>query len=250
MQKLSEIFEKLTTGELSQVSIGGANSGELLEKDYRAVGNHVMLGLTALYKRFDLKRSLLVVELVPDLTEYMLHSRYAVNGKQTNEPVRYIIDSMKRPFKDDILKILGVTNDEGCNLSLNDNNDRFSLRTPTIESLLVPLDVVNQVESKLPDEYKTDRLIVQYQANHANFIPRIGYFDPENTTIELPSSHTQALLYFVASRVHNPIGMGQEFNAGNNWNARYEQECQRLEADGNELEIDLGNHRARRNGWV
>lgn len=248
MQKLSQIFEQLTQGELSQVAIGGKELGQVQEEDFRALGNHVLLGLTALYKRFDLKRGRITVELQADKTSYPLQSRYAVQGKNSPELVRYIKDTVDLPFTDDILKILTISTDAGDEFSLNDYTDVFSIVTPTLESIRVPIDVVNP-PTNLPEQYKTSNLTIDYQANHPNFMPKVGFYDPERTNIELPASHTMALLYFVASRVHNPIGMGQEFNAGNNWAARYEQECQRLEDEGAEIDSLAGNTRAERGGW-
>lgn len=248
MQKLSQIFEQLTQGELSQVSMGGGEIGAIQEPHYRAIGNHVMLGLTALYKRFDLKRGQLVVELQSTRTTYPLHSKYAVMGVNSKEPVRYIKDTVDDPFRDDLLKILTITGDSGYAFNLNDYTDHFSIVTPTLESIRVPIDVVNP-GTELAKEYRTANLVIDYQANHPTFVPRVGFYDPQLTMIELPASHTQALLYFVASRVHNPIGMGQEFNAGNNWAQRYELECQRLEGEGGEIDSLAGNTRAERGGW-
>lgn len=235
-------------GELSQVAIGGAEAGVVAESNYRRLANHVVLGLTAIYKRFNLKQGQLILTLQPDQTMYALQSKFAVTGKNSSATIRYIADTVTSPFRDDIIKIQGVTSDSGFSFNLNDYTDDYSITTPTLDSLRVPLDIVNP-PNDLPKEYLTKQLVVDYDANHPNFLPKVGFFDPELTNIELPDAYTQALLYFVASRVHNPIGMGQEFNAGNNWAARYEQECLRLENDGIEINNLGGNTRAERGGW-
>lgn len=247
--KLSEIFEQLSYGELRQLHIGGAEEGQITEDNYRAVSNHVKLGLTSLYKRFDLKRGRVLVQLMDGMFSYHLQSRYAVNAKGSNAPTRWVVDTVNAPFRDDIIKILAVTSDTGAEFPLNAYADCYSVVTPTMDSIRVPEDVVNAA-SNLPDQYKTTQLLIDYQANHPVFIPRLGFIDPEMTNIELPATHLQALLYFVASRVYNPIGMGQEFNAGNNWAQRYELECRRLEDDGNEIDQGSQMDRASRNGWV
>jgi hypothetical protein len=248
MMKLSEIFEQLTTGELSQVAIGGNEQGGIDEANYRAVANHVKLGLTTLYNRFDLKRSEVDVLLMPDQYVYPLQSKYALNGKNSTEPKRWIMDTPLSPFGEDILKILVVKGDTGEEFPLNDYTNEYSVHTPTMDSIRVPVEVVTPTD-RTPVWYRTTQLMLCYQANHPNFLPRVGYFDPELTNIELPLTHLQALLYFVASRVHNPIGMGQEFNAGNNWAQRFEAECQRLEQEGREIDSTAGNTRAERGGW-
>jgi hypothetical protein len=248
MQKLSQIFEQLTQGELSQVSMGGAAAGEIGDEQYRSVGNHVMLGLTSLYKRFDLKRGQLIIELQSDRIVYPLHSKFAVEGKNSLELVRYIKDTPDDPFLDDIIKILTISGDSGYAFNLNDYTDHFSIVTPTMNSIRVPIDVVNP-GTELAKEYRTASLVVDYQANHPKFMPKIADINPMAINIELPDTHVQALLYFVASRVHNPIGMGAEFNAGNNWAQRYELECQQLEGEGGEIDSLDGNTRAQRGGW-
>lgn len=250
MMKLSQVFEQLTQGELSQVAIGGnGTTGQVAEANYRAVGNHVMLGLTSLYKRFNLKQSRLVVQLMPDIFTYPLQSKYALNNRGSTEPMRWILDSPTALFKDDIIKIHKVSTGSGYYFPINDAMDPYSVVTPTMDSIRVPADVVNATIA-LDALYSTTILQVEYQANHPNFVPRVNYFDPAHTNIELPYSHLQALLYFVASRVHNPIGMGQEFNAGNTWFAKYEAECQRLEADGAEIDNAAQVDRASRGGWI
>lgn len=249
MQKLSDIFEQLTFGELSQVNLGSTDQdGAITDDNQRKVAAHVKLGLTSLYKRFNLKQGRLTLQLFPNVDTYPLLSKYATNGAGV-EPTRWILDTPTLPYGEDILKILSVTGDSGFVFELNNYADDYSIITPTMDSLRVPALVLNPT-SDVAACYRTTKLVLDYQANHPNFLTSTGFLDPERTAIELPESHTQALLYFVASRVHNPIGMGQEFNAGNNWSQRYEAECRRLESDGNEIDEGAQIDRVRRNGWV
>lgn len=233
------------------LALGGLESeGKIAEAKQRQVMSHVTLGLTALYKRFNLKEGRLVLTLQDGQTLYPLQSKFAVNGVRSVEPVRYITDTVSVPFKDDILKIERViADDTKFELALNNEADLYSCFTPAMDTLRIPEEMV-LAGMELPDEYKTDTLTVIYRADHPYPVPRLGYFDPERVNIELPNSHLQALLYFVASRVHNPIGLTNEFNTGNNYNAKYEAECKQLEGDG--LEIDQGNshNRLRSKGWV
>jgi hypothetical protein len=75
-------------------------------------------------------------------------------------------------------------------------------------------------------------------------------FNPDNVEVELPDSHLEPLLLFVASRVHNPIGMSNEFHAGNSYYAKYEASCQQIELLN--LLVDQGSQNTRHaaNGWV
>ena len=222
--KLQEIFDQLTYGELSQLSIGGGEAGVINETNYPRVLAHINLGLTALYKRFNLKEKRIVIALQPDVDTYQLNV-------------------------DDILKIEKVITDSEFELGLNQDSDAYSCFTPTLTTLRLPKVLMYQ-GGDLPDEYITAGLTVVYRANHPKLVIRFGMLRPEATNVELPSSHLQALLYFVASRAHNPIGMTNEFNAGNNWNAKYEAACQELEFQGLQVERGVNNFKLHWNGWV
>lgn len=243
--KLKEIFDALTYGELSQVSIGGGKAGEILESAYPRVLSHINLGLTALFKRFNLKEGRLKIELQPQLEVYALNSIYAVANPK-NSLVKFIKDTADNRFMDDLVKVQAVFNDSGEEMPLNDKFDPLSITTPTLTSIRVP----SQIRENLIPELATTHLDIVYQATHPTLKVALGYFDPARVEVALPQSHLQALLYFVASRAHAPIGMREEFNASNNFYAKYEAECQQLENDGNEIDQGGGNFRLIRNGWV
>lgn len=247
--KLSYIFELLTQGELSQVFVGGEQTGQILEKSYRTMGNNVFLGLTALHKRFNLKFNSLDLKLIEGQYKYPLLQKFAVNDQYSKEPVRFILDTPTDKFKGDILKVWGVQTASGNGLVLNDYMNGLAIQSSALNVINVPMGIVDG-HNDLPDYYKTGTLKVTYVANHPQFVPSVGYFDPQMTEIDLPDSHLQALLYYIASRVSNPIGMGAEFNAGNNWSARYEAECQNLEARGNMVDRSGQIDVIRRGGWA
>lgn len=212
---------QLTYGELSQVHIGGLEQGEIKEKNYDSVISHINVGLTALHKRFFLREGEIEFELSTDGTVYDLQ-------------------------RDDIHKIEKVLTDKGFELSLNNATDSYSCYTPSMGTLRVP-DAFVYAQETLPDNLKTSTIKVVYRANH----PLIGYVsDPENYIVALPYSHLEALLYFVASRVHNPIGLVNEFNAGNNYAAKYEMECARLEGQGMYIEVQQDNSKLSQKGFV
>lgn len=222
--KLQEVFDQLSAGEFSQISIGGQPSGVINEANQELVVQHINLALTAIYKRFNLREGRLRFSL--DNTA----DTYAVQA-------------------DDLLKIEQVITDGGTELTLNDNSDPFSCSTPSLNSLRLNPAIALQSEG-LPDQYKTSGLTVVYRANHPRIVVKYGVLNPLIKSLELPYSHLQALLYFVASRAHNPIGMQAEFNAGNAWYAKYEMECQELEAKGLQVQESEQNTRLHRNGWV
>lgn len=244
---LKDIFDLLSSGELSQISIGGADAGTIDEVNYKRVIGHINLGLSALYKRFRLKEGSLTVQLMPGVTQYELHSKNA-ESNLTAPGIKFILDAAS-PFKDDIFKVEGVNTDLDYEIPLNDGGVRYSIKTPKTNTLSVPSQIVEQ-DACLPEVLKTGSLTVAYRAAH----PKIdgGWIgsQPESIELELPTAYTEALLYFVASRINNPIGMTNEFHAGNSYAAKFEQECARLEMVN--LQIDQGqtNSRLRAGGWA
>ena len=233
--KLIEIFTQLTYGELSQVSIGGLSNGEIAEKNYDAVLSHVNLGLTALFKRFPLKQERLTVALQSGRGTYPLTTAYAVSNTKSAEAVKYILDSAA-PFNGALFKVEQVYSDTGYEFGLNDSGDSFAITTPSANVLRVPMSVVGR-SPEVPPKLLTSNLEVVYRANHS-MITQTGSFSPETYEVDLPYSHLEALLLYVASRVHNPIGLVNEFNAGNNYAAKYEMACQALETSN--LRVDQG----------
>lgn len=247
--KLQEVFDQLTHGELSNLSIGGNEAGVINPANYDRLVPHVNLGLTALYKRFPLKENRFTLELQSNRTVYPLISKYAVSSTSSRETVRYIKDSLAAPFKDDIHKIEKVVAPSGYEFSLNDESDEYSVFTPSATVLRVSLDVVDQAMD-LPDDLKTTLVEVIYRANHPLIVADGLYLEPEDIELELPYSHLEPLLLFIASRVHTPTGMTNETNMGNTYFAKYEASCQQIEATN--LRVDQGSQNTRlyRNGWV
>lgn len=248
--KLQDIFDQLTFGELSQLSIGGGEAGVINETNQSRVLAHINLGLTDLYKRFPLKEARLLLELVEGRVEYALNSRFARCNTRSRELTKYILDSTLSPFKDDILKIDQVLTDRGAEMELNNPSSPYSVFTPTSTTLRVDADMVS-VPSTLPEWLQTSTLEIVYRANHPKIAKSLTLFEPTRIQLQLPESHLNALLLFVASRAHTPGGMTGEFNAGNNYAVKYEAECDQLNTAG--LRTDQGgglNQRFHARGWA
>lgn len=247
--KLIDVFNQLTTSELSQQYIGGAEEGQINEANYPKVVNHINLGLTALYKRFYLKEGRVQLTMVPGRSIYPIHSKYAVANTKSRELVKYLQDTATNKFTDDILKIEAVLTDAEKELPLNDVLEPLSITTTSPTILRIPTALVAQGPD-LPDMYKTSQLTVVYRANHPLIDANVPVFFPEQIELELPESHLEALLLYVASRATTPMGMVNEFSAGNNYASKYEMECMRLEQFNLQIDHNTSNHRLIRNGWV
>lgn len=218
--RLDEVFDQLTYGELSQLSIGGAETQGITVDNRRQVLAHINLGLTELHKRFLLREGRVVVVREPGLQSYRLDKRYAVSNDESMEPVRYLEDSPSDPFDNDVLRIERVYDSEGVELSLNDEGDPDGVLTTSMGTLWVP------------EHLETPRLRVDYRANHPIIDKDEAAFTPEDFEVALPYTHLEPLLLFVASRIHTPFGAGTAeggFHDGNNYAAKFEQACKRLE---------------------
>jgi len=243
--KLKEIFDQLTYGELSQISIGGGAAGAIRVQDYPKMIAHVNLALTALYKRFKLKEGRFTLQLQPGVYTYQLNSKFAASNKSRG-PVKYIND-LAFPFKDDLLKVEHIYSSSGFEFNVNNAADKLSMNTPNQRTLVVPKDIVDQLDT-LTEDLKTSTLEIVYRANHV----KLAYEDvePEEIELELPETHVDALLLFVGARVHTPAGLGESESTGNTYYQKYEFACQQLENQ--DFQIDHGTqyNKLERNGWV
>lgn len=246
--KLQEIFDQLSIGELSQLSIGGEAQGAITESNYSRVLAYINLGLTALARRFNLRTGSVRVVLQPGQNSYVLASQYLISNLKSQEPVKYLEEIPGIKFIDAVLKIEQVRCDSGIDLVLNDYTQPWAVSTPSVKTLRVPTDIVEQ-SPKLPEALKTQTLEVTYRAGLEHLVVPLGYFDPARVEVPLPDAYLEALLYFVAARAHAPIGMQEEGAAGNTWFTKFENECQRLEQQN--LQIDLGASSPRfvQGGW-
>ena len=247
--KLKDIFDQLATGELSQISLGGAPMGEISEESYPKLVRHVNLALTALYKRFPLRECEMSLLLKPDRELYYLRSDFIIGNPKSREPVRYLEIDPLDPFKDDLLKVDALEMDSGKEMLINMTNNPLSAMTYSTTKLGIPLAIVNQ-DAGLHEDYQTSKLRVKYRASHPEIRIPLGLFDPARVTVQLPDAYMEALLLFIASRVHTPVGMSGEGQVGNNWFAKYEAECQQLENQNLGIDRFAENTRLERGGWV
>lgn len=238
---LQDIFDQLSSGELLKLSIGGDEEGGIQPENYQKVINHINLGLLSLYTRFHLKEGRVTIRLHPSRLLYPLTKEEMYHTQK--------LGFCDEEFEEDIIKVESVLTDGGMALALNDANDLFSCHTPTDRLLRLPCDLTGK-NSSVPHEIRTDFLTVVYRAKHKKIEKTPGNFSPASVQVDLPETHLWALLLFVASRAHNPVGMSNEFHAGNSYYNKYEAECQLLEANG--LQIDQGylNTRLKDKGWI
>lgn len=243
---LGTVFQQLAHGEFHELSFGDGQ-GIIGPTSFDRMTNMVNLGMSALHKRFKIKEGRLWLQLEEGKYEYVLHSDFALSSR-ANKP-KYIIDSKAFPFLNDINKIEAVTTQSGYELPLTDPNAPYSIQTLKQNVLEFPVTLVDK-QNELPEKMRGTLLKVSYRAGYGAAICCPSNYDPHMVDVPLPDMYLEALLYFIASRVYNPIGMNKEFHEGNNFAAKYEQECQRLEMLGLQLDKTSLNTRFVKNGWA
>ena len=253
---LEDIFMELTYGELSQLVVGGRENEEpgITEEDRPQIIRHVSTALTAIFTRFRLLERQTYIQLVDGKSHYIMDPKFVVGAPISGDYSQYIIDTENEPFEDSLIKIedvfalseqLGLPvqkNNPWRPLLLNVQGNPYSLRTSSLKTLVVP----DQFGYELN---KPKMLMVKYQSNHPPIDMDLAIAAPIAVPIMLPTTHLQALLFHVASRISNPIGMVEEFNSGNNYYAKYESEAQRLEMENIEIDNQGPNTNFERQGF-
>jgi len=247
--KLSTVFQQLTHGELSQLDIGGAENAGIQVCDYVKVVGHINLALTELYTRFPLKVAEVIVQQYDHIQTYYLDSKFAKTNSESDEPVKYIMDSQFQPFLDNVNKIEQVFNEEGVPLLLNDFDGCCS-HTPASgmdHQVYHPVYTPTYNSIQVPQPEKENNMIITYRADHDPIL--VPGLDPSTTEVAIPPGYLQALLLFVGSRVYAGMNADQG-NEGNTYYQKFEAACAKL------TELNLMNRDTKHNskldcaGWV
>lgn len=213
---VSDLFQSLSFGELSNLSLSNNGDGTIIETQQPKVLRHANEALLRLYSRFVLKEDDVVIEMYEHITNYELKAKFAerfVPEQGTGEKHRYIKDRYTaEPFKDDVIRILKVFNSLGQEMVLNNETKRWSLFTPRPKTLQVPLPIRGQA------------LSVNYQARHVKLTGSL------NQEVELPDVLEGAFMSYIASNVFTDMGGPENLQRGQVLMAKYETICVEVEA--------------------
>lgn len=235
---LSEIFNQLTHGELSQYSVGGKSDNGIQFEDYPEVISHINSGLTALHKRFILSRKEIII--VPDtaIKTYRLESKFLSNNLSSTEPVKYLFDSTDYPFSP-VINIESVFDSYGLMVPINQKELPNSVFVNSYNSIQIPD----------PDPLKPYSVI--YVADHERLDTDFLY--PDEVEIVLPDVLIPALMAYVAYRVAlgNPSLSEINVNDSGKFLNQYEMVCVEVE-NRNLLRTEeiMDNLKLETNGWV
>ena len=237
---LCDIFSHLNYGELSQLSLAGADEQGITSAAYPAIISHLNMGLIELYKRFPLRMREVDIKLDSTITEYSLTAPFGLNSG-SSETVKYLIDTPTDNFLDRVLKIERVETDDIEvleDLPLNDSTDTTSVYTLGFNIL------------KVISPNDTDTLTVHYRSAPDKIVNSAN-IDPETLDIPIPQSLLEALVYFIAGRAHANV---PSIDGNPSESITYLQKFEASVAKVEQLSLientNTTNERLVTNGWV
>ena len=244
---LSEVFEQLFFGELSQTAIGKhvADPTQMDPIHYPKMINYINLGVLELHKKFELLESEVVIQQYTGLTDYYLKYDFAItNPAVPGEPIRYIVDSVDEPFTTNRpLRVLSLTNEAGQEYTLNPSFTVPSLElTPTLIAY-----TPSQLHLQIPYPNDANAVFAICQAAPNN-IPT-NNTTPTTTEVEIPDILLGPLLIFIAERYF--IVMAGDKEENRIYPSKFDKACKDIDKNNliNKSQIQ-GNNRFWMNGWV
>ncbi len=246
MITLDDILRDLTYGEFANLNIGrflpDEDESEPDPASYAQLCSWVNLGLKNIYSTFFLASDELIIQQYDAITQYVLSYDYAFSNTGSIQDPKYLIDTVANPWKDNLLKIEAVYDEEGTQLPLNDgtavdsNNEANSLYTPNYRTLQIPYPVATNATS------------VEYRAGHEKIVYTSG-MDPTGIEIAIPHPLHEALLWYIASRGFASIN-GDQGQEGNDYYRKFQARVTEVTDQGLYVQDEKSNSRFSTNGWV
>jgi len=234
---LGELYEALSYGELSNLSMSGEGSGTIDDASQPKVLLYANDGLLRLYSKFVLNEKSVLIEQYEHITFYHLLPRFAVNytpaGYSDTEEIRYIIDTPGELFLDDVIKPLQVYDSINGRLPLNDDNNTYSVFTPQAKCIQVP----NPVDERM--------MSVSYQARHPIILGEL------DEIVYIPDVLMSALTAYIAYKVYSHMNTQESTTKAQEHIQLYEAIC--VSAKDNDLlgtSISVTNTRFEQRGWI
>lgn len=196
--KLQELFRTLSYGELSNLSMSGEGSGTITAEAQPKLIVAVNAALKDMFGRLVLLEKELLIKSLDWKNLYYLRKEHAMMDP-SNE-LKYILDTPKNPFTNDLVKVLHVRNECGDILPMNDAEQWASVFTPHFDSLQLTHPGAGQVFS------------VGYQALHPKILDTMDTADAVlNQEIRIPPLFEEMLRLKVAYGIFSAMS-GQEMS--------------------------------------
>jgi len=231
---LTDVFEELHFGELSQLRMGDQSSAAIAPTYYPRIIRFINLALLDLYKLFPIREKEVQIQMYGHITSYKLIYDYAESNTASTQPYKYIKD-LNHPFQDDVLQVIEAYNELGEPLVVNDINNDFSIYTPEEKVVQIPFPVQGSVVSCV------------YRTYPPKIDPKIA--DPTGVIVDLPEQLLTALLAYVGYRAEIGVPQGKQ-NTGLGHFKRYRAITNEIKELGTINTTANSNEGLLRNGWV
>ena len=214
---LQDVIDKLSGAELSNIFDFDTESGGVTVASRLKLLPQLNLGLVLLHKRFFLKEDSEVINLQEGVYTYPLVSK-------------------------DILRIETVKDLQDNEYPLDIEGEPLSPVRKNLTTLKLHKDFMTESEATV--------LEVGYRAGPVRLSEQHAYMEPAYVEVDLPYQFLEPLAYFIASQFLNPMGATDGLHEGNNYAAKYEQACQKLEFQNYDLDRRDNQDNFHSAGWV
>ena len=203
--KLNELMLELATGELSSMAF--AKTGVIAPEAHVKVVNAINVALNDIFSRVPLSEKEVIVQTLDWKSLYYIRKEHAVMDP-TPGYLKYILDTPTNPFLGDLVKVMGVCNEVGDPLPMNDAEQWASVFLPSFDSVQFNHPGADQV------------FMVQYQALHPKLVAEgENYLNQE---IRVPPVLLDMVKLKTASCVLSPMGGQTETLKAQSLEASYE----------------------------
>ena len=234
---LSDLFKTLSVGDFSNLAVGGRDIDGIPAEEYPRLISYLNLALTDIHIRFPLKQEEVIIQLEDWIMTYTLSREYAQTNDESNQPIKYVMDSPFRPFKDNVLKIEKVYKENGVEVPINN------------EALLDSVYTFGHRTLKIPYAQSENVLMVLYRANHEK-LPEKTSIDPEEIELDIPDFMVEPIMAYMYHRHLKGMGGADNFNQANAALAHYNLLCDEITARGLIIPDSTSNTKLEMNGWV
>ena len=211
---LQEFLARLSYGPLSNLALGNDGSGVIPPAHVPRLTRLTEQALLALHGRFALRSRELLIRASQSRTSYPLLTIHALSDPTIGVD-KFIIDTPAAPFQGDVLRVLQVFDEYGCERPLNDAGNEGSVFLPASDILQLPLDS--------DGARSVDGYAVLYQARHPDLIGT----DP---ALLVPDSLLAALEAHVAYQVITAMNGPEHAQKAAELLSRYEMICAEVDA--------------------
>lgn len=233
--KLSTFFQNIAVNELKATSLIEPGSFTIEPTYLPTVIQSLNQALDYLFTTFRLKENQLILELRQGQSYYYIDEIYCKSNINSSHD-KYICDTIEKPYTDDLVQILSVSQLDGKVLSLNDEFSPTGVHTPEYNCIHVPAINNNK------------HLVIVYQARH----PVVKLTEPldSNFVINIAPAYEVILQTYVACLLLQSMG-GNNLQISNVFFAKFNTLLESLQRQGIGSNTISGiNIKPQLGGWV